>query len=273
MPDSAFKTYEKELDGRSINQPAAIFQSFTIAKGTPGFEVGTEEGTLRRQALSMALDRKLVIDAVFDGTRTPASDFTSPVIDGWSDKLKGADVLKHNPKKAKELWEKANKIKPFAGKFTIAYNVDGGHQAWVDAVCNQFKNTLGIEAEGKPYAQFSELRTEVTDRTMKGGFRTGWQADYPSLQNFLGPLYRTGAGANDSDYSNADFDALLTKGNGAKNVAEANKYYQSAQEVLLKELPVFPLWYSNANGGYAEGVKNVEFGWNSAPLLYNVTKK
>ena len=28
---------------------------------------------------------------------------------------------------------------------------------------------------------------------MKGMFRTGWQMDYPSIENFLAPIYKTGA--------------------------------------------------------------------------------
>ena len=59
-------------------------------------------------------------------------------------------------------------------KFTIAYNGDGGHQAWVDAVANSIKNTLGIQAEGQPYATFAELRKDVQDRKMTGAFRTGY---------------------------------------------------------------------------------------------------
>ena len=33
-------------------------------------------------------------------------------------------------------------------------------------------------------------------------FRTGWQTDYPSIENFLEPLYATGASANDGRWSN-----------------------------------------------------------------------
>ena len=80
------------------------------------------------------------------------------------------------------------------------------------------------------------------------------------------------AGANDGDYSNPAFDALLEKGNAEKDLAAANADYQAAQELLLKDLPVIPLWYSNVTGGYAEGVQNVEFGWNSVPLYYLITK-
>lgn len=156
--------------------------------------------------------------------------------------------------------------------FTIAYNADGGHQAWVDATANSIKNTLGIEVEGEPYATFAELRTDVTDRKMTGAFRTGWQADYPSLYNFLGPIYGTGAGSNDGDYSNPAFDDLLTQGQGASSIDEANGLFDQAQEILLADLPSIPLWYANVTGGSSEAVADVAFGWNSVPLYYAVTK-
>lgn len=159
-----------------------------------------------------------------------------------------------------------------SNKFTIAYNGDGGHQAWVDAVANSIKNTLGIQAEGQPYATFAELRQDVQDRKMTGAFRTGWQADYPSLYNFLGPLYGTGAGSNDGDYSNENFDNLLRQGLTAGSVEEANGFFDQAQEQLFTDLPVIPLWYSNVTGGYSENVSDVEFGWNSQPI-YSAVKK
>ena len=35
--------------------------------------------------------------------------------------------------------------------------------AWVEAVCNSVSNTLGISMEPLPIAQFSELRTAITE--------------------------------------------------------------------------------------------------------------
>lgn len=270
IPDSSLQSYEADLGDRAVNQPAAIFQSFTIPERLEHFS--GEEGQLRRQALSMAINRDEITDVIFNGTRTPASDFTSPVIDGWSDSLAGAEVLEYNPEKAVELWAEADAISPWSGNFEIAYNADGGHDAWVDAVNNSIKNTLGIEAEGNAYATFAELRTDVTEETIESAFRTGWQADYPGLFNFLGPLYATGAGSNDGKYSSAEFDELLQQGNTAADTATANGFFQQAQEVLLQDLPAIPLWYSNVNGGFAEGVENVQFGWNSVPLYYEITK-
>lgn len=271
VPSSAFATFKTDLGDRAVNQPAAIFQSFTIPDRLAHFSGA--EGKLRRQALSMAIDRKQITDVVFQGTRTPANDFTSPVISGWSNKIPGAEVLTFDAAKAKALWAQADAISPWSGTFKIGYNADGGHQPWVDAVINSIKNTLGIQAEGNPYPTFALFRTDITAGTIQTAFRTGWQADYPSLFNFLGPLYGTGAGSNDGKYSSAEFDALLKQGSAEPDPVKANVIFQKAQEVLFKDLPAIPLWYANVTGGYSKNVSNVVFGWNSVPLYYQITKK
>jgi len=270
IPAGALGTYEDEFADRSVNQAAAIFQSFTIPARLPHFD--GEEGKLRRAAISKAINREEITDVIFSGTRTPAHDFTSPVIDGYSEDIPGSDVLDFDADAAKDLWAQADAISPWEGTFQIAYNADGGHQSWVDAVANQLKNNLGIDASGAPYPTFAEARTAITDRTIQTAFRTGWQADYPSLSNFLGPLYFTGAGSNDGDYSSPEFDQLMTEGLAETDLDAANAKFQQAQEVLFKDLPAIPLWYATVNGAWGENVDNVQFGWNSVPLYYQITK-
>ncbi|HEY9365105.1 MAG TPA: ABC transporter substrate-binding protein [Agromyces sp.] len=270
IPDSALATFEDEFGDRAVTQAAAIFQSFTIPARLPHFS--GEEGNLRRQAISLAINRDEITDVIFAGTRTPAHDFTSPVIDGYSEEIPGSEVLDYNPEEAKKLWAEADAIAPWDGTFKIAYNADGGHQAWVDAVANGLKNDLGIDAAGDPYPTFAEARTKITDRTIQTAFRSGWQADYPALFNFLGPLYGTGAGSNDGDYSNPEVDTLLKEGLAETDIAAANEKFQAAQEILFQDLPAVPLWYSTVNGAWSEVVNDVEFGWNSVPLYYQITK-
>ncbi|EED6225723.1 ABC transporter substrate-binding protein, partial [Salmonella enterica subsp. enterica serovar Haifa] len=200
IPAVSLPTFQDDLGDRAVNQPSAVFQSFTIGQFLPHFS--GEEGILRRQAISMSFDREQITEKIFFGTRTPASDFTSPVIDGWSDSIPGAEVLEYDPEKAKELWAEADAIAPWEGEFKIAYNTDGGHQEWVDAVTNAISNTLGIEASGDPYPTFSVIREQINNDAIKTAARSGWQADYPGLYNFLGPLYATNAGSNDGNYSN-----------------------------------------------------------------------
>jgi oligopeptide transport system substrate-binding protein len=270
IPDSALGTYEDEFAGRSVNQAAAVFQSFTIPDRLAHFS--GDEGKLRRAAISKAINREEITDVIFSGTRTPAHDFTSPVIDGYSEDIPGSEVLDFDADEAKALWAEADAIAPWDGTFQIGYNADGGHQAWVDAVANQLKNNLGIDASGAPYPTFAEFRTAITDRTIQTAFRTGWQADYPALSNFLGPIYVTGAGSNDGDYSNAEFDALIKEGLAETDIDAANEKFQAAQEILFVDLPATPLWYATVNGAWGENVDNVEFGWNSVPLHYQITK-
>lgn len=271
VPDSAFETYEDEFGDRAVNQPAAIFQGFNMPYYLEHWS--GEEGKLRRAAISMAINRDEITDVIFQGTRTPATDYTSPVIAGWTDKLEGADVLAYNPEEAKKLWAEADAIAPYGDTvFDLAYNADGGHQAWVDAVVNSIANTLGIQAVGKPYPTFAAALDDRKNDKLTGGTRAGWQGDYPSMYNFLAPLYQTGAGSNYEDYSSEEFDGLLKEGAVAPSVEEATGIFQQAQEVLLKDLPAIPLWYSNVTGVSADTVDNVVFGWDSVPLYHQITK-
>ena len=269
IPDAAFATYKSDFPDSNANQAAAIFQGFYLPYYLDHWK--GEEGKLRREALSMAVNRKQITDKIFDGTRTPAKDFTSPVIAGWNGDLKGSDVLDYNPSEAKKLWAQANEMSPYDETLTIAYNADGGHEAWVTAVTNSISNTLDIKAEGKAIPTFQEALDAQTQDKLTGGSRTGWQADYPSLYNFLGPTMGEGSSSNYARYDSAEYNELLAKGRSASTVEEGNKYFDQAQELLFQDLPEIPLWYSNVTGVWsADNVKNVKFGWDSVPLYYDI---
>jgi len=271
VPPSALATYKDDLGDRAVDQPAAIWEGLTIPARLAHFG-NDEEGNLRRQAISYAIDRDQVTDVIFEGTRTPAVDFTSPVIAGWNDDIKGSEVTHADADKAKELWAQADAISPWSGTFTIAYNADGGHQPWVDAVSNQIKNTLGIDAAGQSFPDLATLRAEIKNRTLNAATRSGWQFDYPGAYNILGALFITGAGSNDGDYSNPKYDELVQKGATAPTVEEGNALFEQAQEVLFQDLPVLPLWYRSTNAGYSTAVENVAYGWDSWPIIYQITK-
>ena len=278
VPASATKTFETDETVQAYNKAGSVIQQFTIPSSLKHFEAGTEEGTLRRQAISMAINRENICDKVLNGTGTPAVDFTSPLTPGYSDSLKGSENLKYNEKKAKELWEKANAISPWTSddKLTFSYNADGGAKPIFEAVVNSVKNTLGIDVTTNPVPTFQEFRNDVTDRKMTGAFRTGWQPDYPSPENYLYQLYSSSAadgnGSNDGDYKNSAFDDLCSKAAAAQTTDEANKLYQQAQEILLNDLPAVPLYYSNANGVAASGVKNFVMNWQNVPMYNEISK-
>jgi peptide/nickel transport system substrate-binding protein/oligopeptide transport system substrate-binding protein len=200
----------------------------------------------------------------------------SPLVPEYSDNLKGSANLKHNAAKAKELWEKANAISAWDGTFRIAYNADGGHKAWADAVSNQLKNTLGIDAAGDPYPTFSDIRDRVTDRSIETAFRSGWQLDYPSAEDYLQPLYSSAAadgnGSNDGDYKSDDFDNALATALAETDETKRTTDFQSAEEILLQDLPSIPLWYDNVAAVSSTAVSNVHFDYTNLPTYNTITK-
>src|SRR5690606_30479581 len=271
VPASAFGTFEDELGERAVNQPAAVVQVMNVPEYNEKFQ--GEAGLMRRQAISMAIDRNQITETVFSGSRTPASDFTSPVISGWSEDIEGSEVLDYNPDEAKKLWDEAEAIEPWGDEpLYIASNADSDHKSWIDPTCNGIRDTLGIDCEFDAYPTFDEFLDARDNDEIKGLFRGGWQADYPAMSNFLGPIYGTGAGSNDMHYSSEEFDAKLKEANGADDPDEAVELYKEAETILFNDLPGIPLWYNNATGGWSENVDNVVFGWDSDPLLYQVTK-
>jgi len=267
IPDNALASFKSDLGSRAINQPAGIFQSFAFPLYQPEWKTPVSKQV--RQAISMAINRKQITDTIFQGTRTPATDFSSPVVQGYSKDICG-EFCTYDPAKAKALLAKAG---GFTGKLEIAYNADGGHKAWVDATCNSIKNVLAIDCSGKSYPDFKSLRDPITKGTMKTAFRTGWQMDYPALENFLAPIYAKGAGSNDAHYDNPAFDALLKQADKAKTPEAAITIDQSAEKLLVADMPVIPLWYSNVTGGYSEKVSNVKFDVFGVPIYNDITRK
>lgn len=278
IPAAQTKTFEKDSKVQAYNKAGSTIQTFTIPASLEHFQTNTEEGQLRRQAISMAIDRSAITDKVLSGTGTPTLDFTSPMTPGYSKSLKGNEVLKYNKAKANELWKKADAISKFTGKLTFSYNADGGAKPIYDAVVNQLKKNLGIDAATNPIPTFQEFRDAVTNRQMKGAFRTGWQPDYPSAENYLWQLYSTAAadgnGSNDGDYKSPAFDDLCKQAAAASSTDDANKLYQQAEEILLNDLPAIPLYYSNASGVASLNVKSgYAFDWQNLPTYAEMSKK
>lgn len=275
IPDTQTKTFQKDTTVKAYNRPGSVIQQFTIPSSLPHFDVKTEEGKLRRQAISMAIDRKVIINKILNGTASPANEFTSPLTPGYKADLKGHENVEFNAKKAKELWAKADKISKYDGSLTFSYNADGNAKSVFDAVVNSLKNNLGIKAETTPIPTFQEFRNACSKRQIKGAWRAGWMPDYPSAENYLTQEFASvaadGNGSNEGDYKNPKFDDLLKKAASAKP-EEAIKLYQQANEILLEDLPSVPLFYSNAKAVMVPTLKGFTMDWQNMPLYYQLHK-
>lgn len=270
VPPSALPIYKRDLGDKVTSGPTAINQSLDTPLRLPHF--GGEEGRLRRQALSAAINRPQICRQILVDTCSPARDFTARSLPGFDPNLPGNDALNFDPDRARRLWAQANAISPWSGRYAIAYNADAGHREGVDAVANSIKNVLGIDAAGAPQPTFAGFRTQISNRSISTAFRAGWMGDYPSLIEFLAPLFATGAGSNDVGYSNRDFDAALAAAEAAPTMLQAYALTNDAQRILFRDMPVVPLWNYISVVGWSAEVSNVRVAWNGLPDYENIVK-
>ncbi|MFI6844668.1 ABC transporter substrate-binding protein [Kitasatospora sp. NBC_00085] len=266
LPISAMSTVAQEFGDRYIYKPES-------GVGYLGFPISTNPAFGKpeiRKAISMAIDREAITKTIFSGTRKPADDFISPIIPGYRQGALG-DAAKYNPAKAKELFTQAGGLP--GNTLEIGYNADGGHKEWIEAVGNQLKNNLGVDVTFKPFEKFGAILTALGDHKYSGAFRMAWQMDYPSIENYLRPIFSKIAidnGSNYGGYVNEDFEALLARADSAKTDTEGIKLYQQADDILIKELPYIPVYTYMTSGAYTKAVKNVVIDAQNRIDLANV---
>ncbi|MFH9661971.1 ABC transporter substrate-binding protein [Streptomyces sp. NPDC017248] len=272
IPAAQLKNVRSDLGDRYLNTPAGIIQTLAFpyhdkAWRTPG-------AAKVRTGLSMAINRAQITGTIFRSTRTPATDWTSPVLGragGYAPGLCGR-ACRYDPAGARKLVKEGGGIP--GGRLTLTYNADSGsHRQWVDAVCNSINNALGDDraCAGNPVGTFADFRNQIGRHTMPGPFRAGWQMDYPLIQNFLQPLYYTGASSNDGQWSDPRFDRLVDRANAETDPARAVVLFQRAEEVVRDAMAAIPLWYQNGSAGYSERLSDVALNPFSVPV-YNEIK-
>ncbi|MFD7303669.1 ABC transporter substrate-binding protein [Streptomyces pharetrae] len=267
VPAAQLRNVRSDLGDRYLNTPAGIIQ--TLAFPYYDRNWGKEGMDKVRKGLSMAIDREQITETIFQKTRTPATDWTSPVLGadgGYKAGLCG-DACEYRPDEAKKLIQEGGGLP--GGQVRIAYNADtGSHKDWVDAVCNSVNNALDNDRAcvGNPVGTFADFRKQITENKMTGPFRAGWQMDYPLIQNFLQPLYYTNGSSNDGKWSNAEFDKLVDEANAEDDTAAAVERFQQAEEVVRDNMAAIPLWYQNGSAGYSERLSDVRLNPFSVPV-------
>jgi oligopeptide transport system substrate-binding protein len=272
VPAAQLKNVKSDLGDRYLNTPAGIIQTLAFPFYDKNWNKSGSDKV--RKGLSMAINRAQITSTIFQKTRTPATDWTSPVLGtkgGFQDGLCGG-ACEYNPTEAKKLVKEGGGLP--GGQVKISYNADtGSHKEWVDAVCNSINNALGNDKAcvGNPVGTFADFRNQITQKKLSGPFRAGWQMDYPLIQNFLQPLYYTNASSNDGKWSNKDFDTFVNQANTETDTAKAISLFQDAEKVVRDNMAAIPLWYQNGSAGWSDRLSNVALNPFSVPV-YNEIK-
>jgi oligopeptide transport system substrate-binding protein len=214
-----------------------------------GFNLDNLPDLNERRALSLAIDRRTIVDNIAQADQVPATGFSPKGLPGF-------DVFNPNspytPESgdldaAKDAMSQAQNPKTTLNLF---FNDSPGHKEIATAVQANWSE-LGVKTTLKQqeWAQFLEFLGPPPN-TAVDVYRNGWIGDYVDAINFL-ELWTCDSGNNNSNYCDKDYDALVEQARQTPDNDARYKIYAQLEQKLVGQdgaLPFTPLyWYTYPN--------------------------
>jgi ABC-type transport system substrate-binding protein len=192
-----------------------------------------------RQAINYGFDRRKMVLYLRNSLGTPAeSGFVPMGLPSFdSSAVKG---YHYDPAKTKQLLAEAGypdgKGLPQIRLLTIAIYSDMAN--FIAKQLDESGIPIQVEVVQK------SLLLEMTSNSRAAFFRGSWIADYPDAENYLSVFYsKNPAPPNYTRYNSKLFDAAFEKAITETNDSLRYKLYQQADQVMIDDAPVVPLWY------------------------------
>jgi oligopeptide transport system substrate-binding protein len=190
-----------------------------------------------RRAVSLAINRQAICDVAYEGTRAPADTFIPAGMPGY---VANAWPYSHyDLAAAKEMLVKAGypagtALPPLA----LTYNSGAAHDQLMAMVQADLK-ALGFEvtldtSDGPTY----------WDKAQNGNYqigRSGWSADYPTIDNFIYAAFFSTSGDNYSQYNNPAVDKAILDARKVLDPAERLKAYEAVVAMIGEDCAVIPV--------------------------------
>jgi peptide/nickel transport system substrate-binding protein len=196
-----------------------------------------------RQAIALAINRKLIIDTLLRGHARPASSLLPAGHWAWTDDVAHYD---YDPAQAERLLDEAGYTRGADGvrlRLTMKTSTDDRARL-LAAVLQQQLAKVGIALA----IRSNEFATFYSDVT-RGAFQMYslyWIGgnEQPDIFSYVFSTARfPPRGANRGRYSNAQLDAVLDDASEASDAAKRRADYVEAQKILARDLPAVNLWY------------------------------
>ncbi|MDA8409982.1 MAG: peptide ABC transporter substrate-binding protein [Treponema sp.] len=195
------------------------------------------DNVLVRKALSMAVDKKTLVDKITKGGQVVADTITPDM-----PPYKAPAGNPYNVAEAKKLLAQAGY--PDGKGFpplTIIYNTSDAHKKICEYVQAQWKDNLGIDVS----LQNVEWKTFLAQRSQQHDFqvaRAGWIGDYLDPQTFL-DMFESDSGNNDGQYTNAKYDNLV-KNDLKEKSPQREKTMAEAEKMLIHDdQAIMPIYF------------------------------
>ncbi len=259
-----------------IQRLAALKQLELSDKGAEGLgpllwlEVNMRDKPLSdkrvRQAISMALDRRKIVDIIWFGQGKPAN---GPVVSGNPYYNKALKPLAYDPKAANKLLDDAGYKRGANNmRFKVQQNFLPYGESWVrlGEYVRQELGKVGIEVETQSLDLGGWLKKIYTDWDY--GFTSNFTHNYsdPSIgtqRSFISGTIAKGATfTNSMNYRNPRIDELYEKALVEVDVAKRRRMFDEIQVILQDELPVIflveiaytHLWNRRVQGMISNGI-------------------
>jgi oligopeptide transport system substrate-binding protein len=200
----------------------------------------------QRRAMSLAIDRREIVDHITQGGQVPATGFVPEGMPGFDTINAQSEWLPETAdlERAKELMAS---VKSPVKNVTLFVNNDPAHKSIAVAIQNQWKE-LGIEVTLKvqEWAQFLEFLGPPPNKDVDV-YRLGWIGDYVDAMNFL-ELWTCDSGNNNANFCDPSYDQLVTQARRTPNNQKRHELYAQLEEKLVGAegtLPTIPIyWYT-----------------------------
>ncbi|WP_108859764.1 peptide ABC transporter substrate-binding protein [Ruegeria sp. Alg231-54] len=265
VPAGQFPRLQKEHPEEAISFPRLCNYYYTFNLSDGGPEAFKDPNV--RQALSLAVDRKIITENIMAGGQPQAYTFAPAATAGFDvpDVEMAAMSQAERDELAKELLAAAGYGPDNPLSFEMVYNTSEAHKKVAVALSQMWKQKLGVNAElaNMEWKIFLEERGNQNFDMARGA----WCGDYNEASTFL-DLLQSDSGYNDGKYNNARVDELLSE---AKTSDDAAPLYTEVERIIAQETPVIPIYHyagvymmDSDVGNWP--VKNVEQNWYSKNL-------
>jgi len=228
-----------------------------------------------RQALSLAINREILVRTVLGAGELPAWSVVPPGISNYqpADMAFAGMSQKAREAEAVRLFGQSGVSRHEPLLLELRYNTSGVHRRVAVAVSAMWKQVLGVNTQ----LVNEEWKVFVNNRKMgvvTEVFRGGWIADFADPASFL-DLFTIGNSLNNTFYENPDFEILLKSAKIASGQSRMELLHQ-AEELLMQDMPVIPLYYYVSRhlvnpeiGGFVDNVRDIHLSRYLVPKTEN----
>ena len=196
-----------------------------------------------RRALSLAVDRELLVEKVTGRGEKEAYGWVPPGFEGYqSQSIDASNMTKvEREALARKLYKESGYGPDKPLLFELRYNTSDVQQRIALAIQSMWRDVLGAEAT-IINEEFKVLLSNIQAQDITEVFRLSWTGDYNDPQAFL-KLFESSNLSNLTGYSNASYDDLMALANKEVIEFERRKLLEDAEKFMLADHPVIPLYF------------------------------